>query len=135
MLLTLIIKLPKWAHLSLCNDCRDMTQRRCLLRAHFWVYFYRKISEAFSLKSHFQSSTYRATGTPILALYEFLGRFYDYLVTYRSRFSIFLGFFWPFLGQNFPIFMIFRVKSTKSAHYMTQEQKFENPALYVTRYS
>ena len=67
-------------------------------------------------------NTFRATGNSILAINEFQGRFHEYLVTYRARFSIFrfflsifsrfsaqicpfswiLGKFWPKIGQKLP---------------------------------
>ena len=99
---------------------------------HIFGYLYRKIPENIELKITL-CSTFRATGTPMVALYEFLGRFYDNLVTYRAGFSnfCFYKFFRAFLGQNFPIFTIFWKNREKVPIKMTQKQKFVNPALYT----
>ena len=48
-------------------------------------YLYREIPENIQLEIAL-CSTVRATETPILALHEFLGRFFDYLVTLRPGF-------------------------------------------------
>ena len=54
-------------------------------------------------------STFRATRKSTLAINQFQGRFHEYLVTYRARFSIFCFFddFWPLFGPNLAVFMIF----------------------------
>ena len=86
-----------------------MTQRRwrtfLVLGIHIG-----KSRKTFSLKLH-SVALLEPLGLPMLALYEFLGRFCDCLSSdLKSRIFkfLFLQVFRAFLGQNFPIFAIFR---------------------------